>query len=513
MTATLCNISFFSFAADASDLKSLMLMPGPLTQAHAKEEKQCNSCHSDFDKSAQDALCLDCHKPIAADLKKQTGFHGRTPSLSESKCKSCHTDHEGRDFNIVPLDQDTFDHNNTDFSLKGKHKVLNCNSCHKENTLFREAPGKCYDCHQEQDTHRKSLGKDCGSCHQPEGWHQRKSFDHESTKFSLQGSHQKLECSSCHAGEQYTFEDSSCISCHRVKDVHLGNYGKSCDRCHSQNDWKSLAFDHSAETDFPLTGSHKQQACQTCHFNGLVDNSPSMQCVDCHRSTDIHAGRYGEKCSSCHNTTRWTQARFDHASKTNWPLTGAHQKISCLQCHRGSLEESLNTDCQSCHSGDNVHHSEQLSQCSNCHQTDSWKQTTAFDHELTSLPLEGMHASAPCQSCHNDLEFHQAESQCISCHQQDDMHKGTMGKKCEQCHSPNGWTLWSFDHDKNTDFLLAGAHKNLSCDSCHKGSNPNDVAGNCAGCHRSDDRHNGSFGLNCGRCHSSDSFGDVQWKK
>ncbi len=512
ITGILASTSHIALASDSSSLKSLILMPGPLTQAHAKEEKQCESCHGQFDKSAQDALCLDCHKAVAKDIKTANGFHGRVPNLDRSPCKSCHKDHEGRDFNIVPLDSNTFNHQQTDFVLEGKHNLLNCTSCHKKGDLFREAPGQCYDCHQDRDTHQGSLGDDCGSCHQAENWKQQKKFDHDVTEFPLQGQHQKLECSRCHAGQQYTFDDTSCVSCHRVKDIHLGNYGQACDRCHTTKDWQSLAFDHSTETEFPLKGQHQKQPCQACHFNGLVDNAPSTSCVSCHRSSDLHAGRYGEQCHSCHNSKQWHQSYFDHAKKSNWPLTGAHKKLSCLQCHRGNLEEKLDSNCLSCHSADNPHHSDNLKSCASCHQTSSWEQSQKFDHELTNLPLEGMHAIVPCQSCHSGLEFDRAESDCIACHKEDDAHKASMGAQCEQCHSPNGWSLWQFNHDKKTDFKLAGAHKNLSCDSCHQGSRAQDVPATCAGCHAADDRHRGNFGVNCGRCHTSDSFGDVQWQ-
>jgi hypothetical protein len=509
----LSSLTPSAVSADTSDLKSLILMPGPLTQAHAEEEKNCNACHGKFNKSAQDALCLDCHKPVAKDIKGHTGYHGQAPSVANASCKSCHKDHEGRDFNIVPLNKDTFNHQYTDFALEGKHLTLNCGSCHQQNTLFREAPKQCYSCHKEQDPHRESLGKDCGDCHQAQSWQKRKKFDHSTTAFPLLGQHQQLTCSSCHAGEQYTFDDNSCVSCHRIKDVHLGNYGQSCDRCHSEKDWKSLKFDHSAETDFPLKGAHQQQPCQACHFNGLVDNAPTSDCIGCHRSNDIHAGRYGEKCGSCHNSNQWRQSRFNHSSETTWPLTGEHQQLSCLQCHRGSLEDKLSTDCQSCHAGDNVHHSTELIACATCHQTENWNHTPGFDHELTALPLEGMHAISACQSCHTDLEFHQAKSECFACHQEEDVHKKSMGQQCAQCHSPNGWAFWHFDHDLSTEFQLTGAHKNLSCDSCHSGTRPQGVAGTCAGCHAAEDRHRGNFGVNCGRCHTSDSFGDVEWKR
>ena len=95
--------------AEGLSLKSMILMPGPLAPAHAKEEKNCEACHSSFDKSAQDSLCLACHEDIAADREAGRAFTA-AGLASTAGCRSCHTDHKGRDYNIVPLDQDIFDH-------------------------------------------------------------------------------------------------------------------------------------------------------------------------------------------------------------------------------------------------------------------------------------------------------------------------------------------------------------------------------------------------------------------
>ncbi len=499
--------------AEGLDLKSMILMPGPLTQAHAEQEPVCDSCHSSFDKAAQDSLCLDCHEEVAADRKQKQGFHGLSPMASSLSCKRCHTDHKGRDYNIVRLDLDIFEHQHTNFPLAGKHVGTACSSCHQAGTEFREADGSCHACHQEQDQHRGSLGKECADCHTADGWHKPATFDHDNTDFSLQGRHRELECSSCHAGEQYSFDNSSCIGCHQLRDVHLGRYGQDCERCHTQDDWSTPSFDHTTETDFRLTGKHQDSACQACHFDGMEDNKPSTECVSCHRSSDIHSGRHGSKCASCHNTSGWDQARFDHGKEANWPLSGKHQDIACLQCHRGSLDDPLDGECKSCHLTDNVHKAENLDDCGSCHQPTEWSETDGFDHELAKFPLEGMHAIAPCESCHESHEFLLARNQCKDCHLADDVHQSSMGSQCESCHTPNGWLLWSFDHDSKTDFKLTGAHAGLSCDSCHHGDGADDVPRDCVGCHAAEDRHEGSFGGNCGRCHSSDSFGDVQWRK
>ena len=128
--------------AEGLDLKSMILMPGPLTEAHAEQEPVYESCHSSFDKAAQDSLCLDCHEDIAGDRDDGRGFHGRSGLASKVSCKSCHTDHKGRDYIIVPLDQDIFDHESTDFSLEGKHASVPCESCHLADTKFRDSSKK-----------------------------------------------------------------------------------------------------------------------------------------------------------------------------------------------------------------------------------------------------------------------------------------------------------------------------------------------------------------------------------
>src|SRR5215469_6845265 len=74
-----------------------VLMPGKVILGHAKYEQDCDKCHVKFNKAAQDALCSDCHKEIAQDVRAKTGYHGR---IKTESCRSCHTDHKGRDVNI-----------------------------------------------------------------------------------------------------------------------------------------------------------------------------------------------------------------------------------------------------------------------------------------------------------------------------------------------------------------------------------------------------------------------------
>lgn len=70
-----------------------------------------------------------------------------------------------------------------------------------------------------------------------------------------------------------------------------------------------------------------------------------------------------------------------------------------------------------------------------------------------------------------------------------------------------GWSIWSFDHAKETHFALTGAHASLACADCHRHP-PEQVKlrTDCVGCHAQDDVHAGQFGPNCARCHTTRTF-------
>jgi hypothetical protein len=123
-----------------------------------------------------------------------------------------------------------------------------------------------------------------------------------------------------------------------------------------------------------------------------------------------------------------------------------------------------------------------------------------------------MHAAAPCEECHADAVYRGTESSCNGCHAVDDVHERRLGRDCASCHNPNGWALWRFDHDVQTDYPLEGAHAGLDCLACHKvpvkGSI--DLSHACYACHRVDDVHRGSYGRFCERCHTTSSFKELR---
>ncbi|MBK6598515.1 MAG: hypothetical protein IPG25_11780 [Proteobacteria bacterium] len=80
--------------AHAATVETL-LMPGKVSQPHAKYEEDCSLCHDRTDRSRQTSLCLDCHKETASDIVKQVGLHGRMKNIGATQCKACHSEHPG----------------------------------------------------------------------------------------------------------------------------------------------------------------------------------------------------------------------------------------------------------------------------------------------------------------------------------------------------------------------------------------------------------------------------------
>jgi len=497
--------------ASFANIESL-LMPGEVIEDHAEFEAECTSCHVRFAKSTQTGLCLDCHEEISADLEALEGFHGLTEEIADTECKVCHSDHLGREADVVGLDKEIFDHTVTDFELKGSHQKTQCEACHEADLQYRDAPSECFDCHKEDDNHKGRLGEVCGDCHVESAWRDAK-FDHDETDFPLEGNHEDASCNGCHANERYEDTPTECYACHRLDDVHRGSRGQECDNCHSPRDWESVLFDHSRDTDFPLEGQHNDVSCDSCHEDGVFEKEMDPACFACHKSDDDHQGRNGEECDKCHAPQAWSEVAFDHDNDTDFPLEYRHAEVECEACHRGMVfEQEMETSCFACHRNDDAHDGQEGEDCGRCHDESGWTTEVVFDHDLTRFPLNGLHATVPCEECHLTTTFKDTPLECVECHEDDDSHEKTLGPECERCHNPNDWALWTFDHDTETDFELEGAHEDLACAACHREPIEEEIvlSMTCASCHQQDDVHSGRFGRNCQRCHSAESFKEIR---
>ncbi len=513
-------IFFFNSTVTANPLESLV-MPGEVIEGHKKYESDCSNCHKLFSKIGQDNLCLDCHEKINSDVKKNSGFHGKNKSIRTASCKSCHTDHKGRNADIVKLEKEIFNHNKTDFILRGRHKVIECNSCHKKNKKYREAKSQCRSCHLKENPHKKAkakkdIFKSCQSCHRATSWSDM-AFDHtKKTKYKLTGAHETALCQSCHINEQYLKTPKKCISCHELDDVHQGRNGINCNKCHTTKQWKKISFNHTRDTSFKLQGKHKKTTCKSCHTKisfkktSSKKKKPARKCYSCHSYDDKHNGIFGEKCTTCHSDNGWGKSKFNHGRDTKFKLKGQHKKIECNTCHKVK-KKKLNKKCISCHKGDDVHKGNLGVKCNSCHTESSWKKKVKFEHDLTPFPLMGMHSAVACEECHTSTGYQKTKKSCVYCHKTDDFHKGKLGNNCDRCHTPNDWGVWFFNHNNQSKFKLKNAHKKIHCHSCHNESinKINRSPRDCESCHANEDPHNGQFGTRCNKCHNTKDFSQI----
>jgi len=495
--------AFFATAAGAQTLEGV-LMPGKVISGHAKLEQDCDKCHVKFNKAAQDSLCLDCHKETAKDVRAKTGYHGR---IQIDSCRSCHTDHKGRDVKIAAFDAKTFDHAKTDFALAGAHVKSECRTCHLAGKKYREAPAGCNDCHHKDDKHKASLGASCANCHSQAGWKETR-FDHAKTRFALSGKHVDTPCKDCHAIDAYRSAPLTCIGCHRKDDnkQHRGRLGEKCEACHSANDWKDTTlFQHDRDTKYPLRGKHRIVKCESCHsVPAAVRLKLQPACIGCHKADDKHNGTLGTACADCHTERNWREAIFDHDLSV-FKLHGKHRDVECKDCHRDPRSfKGVPQTCIGCHKKDDTHKERYDTKCESCHTEVRWKDVT-FRHDVdTKYRLLGKHVEVKCDSCHTARLYEdKLNTDCYSCHRKDDKHRDQLGHQCDSCHDAADWKRTvRFEHNKSR-FPLLGRHAKVECKDCHATPAYRDAKRECVGCHEKEDKHKRTLGSECGECHNA----------
>jgi len=509
ISVTAVALGAYTCAVGAQTLESA-IMPGPVIQGHAKYESDCKNCHVRFDRAAQARLCLNCHKEVAGDVRAKIGYHGR---LKEHECRSCHTEHKGRNATVVPLEEKTFDHAQTDFPLRGKHREAKCVSCHRPKVKHREAATECVGCHRKEDKHKDTLGAKCVNCHDENDW-KKTHFDHAKTQFPLLHRHVQVKCVECHADLQHYAETSrECVSCHRKDDTHKGRFGPRCDKCHDAAKWKVPTFNHDRDTHYVLRDKHRNVKCETCHREPVSQAKTPSTCLACHRKEDVHKGALGEKCESCHTERAWKEPpRFDHDRDTPFALRDKHREAKCEGCHKdarlkeGRYREKPPSLCFGCHRREDLdkgHKGRYGEKCQSCHAEKAWKQVT-FAHERDArFNLRGKHAQVKCDDCHKGVLYRdKTETVCYSCHRREDKHDRQLGVECERCHNERSWREAPFDHSRSR-FQLLGRHEKVECKKCHTTLAFKDAKSECVACHAKDDYHKERLGPRCESCHNA----------
>ncbi len=459
----------------------------------------CAKCHLPGKKWREaPLLCNACHQK---DDKHKGGLG--------TKCEECHS---AKTWKVSD-----FDHGKkTRFALSGKHADAKCDDCHA-NARYKDTPRTCIGCHRKDDDdkgHKGQYGEKCESCHGAKAW-KPANFNHDvDTRYPLKDKHRPVKCASCHTTPLYAKKTGTqCIDCHAKDDKHKETLGRKCGDCHTERGWKEPpGFDHD-KSRFPLHGAHIKTACKDCHQDQLYRRTPS-DCFSCHKKDDRHQGNLGTKCADCHKEDVWKLPLYDH-EKTKFPLRNAHaaRSVKCSDCHETLRQmRGIATTCISCHKRDDRHEGTLGERCDSCHRDVNWR-VERFDHARTRYPLAGRHLVVACASCHKSLKYREAPRDCIGCHEKDDQrrHKATLGSACETCHNVRAWTLWDFDHQRDTRWRLEGRHVKVRCEDCHTkpapaGKKAAPVGTDCMACHRKDDTHEGRFGRRCEQCHSSDAW-------
>ncbi|NLO04077.1 MAG: cytochrome C [Bacteroidales bacterium] len=481
------------------------ISPGKLTAAHEHLEglANCTECHVLGDKNTTQK-CLECHIEIKDLIEKNRGYHASS-EVREKECHTCHGEHFGRDFKIVRLDKDEFNHDLTGYMLEGRHKELKCEECHnsqlvrnnvsqkKGNTYLGLMTG-CTSCHE--DYHQNTLNGNCISCHSQESFSPAPGFDHDKTEFPLIGMHQTADCTGCHAivnrnGRKFQLFSgipfSGCVNCH--DDVHMNKFGNDCRECHNEFSFQNVNnnFDHNL-TNFPLNGMHRSVDCKQCHTKSFTEPLVHDRCTNCHK--DYHEKQFQRNgnspdCIECHDVNGFSPSLFgiDKHTLTAFPLEGAHMATPCFSCHKENNKWkfiNLQSECSGCH--ENVHENYLDNKfvsdggCKICHNVSVWSDIN-FDHNTTNFELKGRHAELNCRECHfkqennylKEQQFKWEQQNCTNCHT--DIHYAQFDKNgkndCERCHTYNNWIPEKFSHDESR-FKLDGQHKNLACSECHK---------------------------------------------
>jgi len=140
--------------------------------------------------------------------------------------------------------------------------------------------------------------------------------------------HSKVECMACHDKKEKPGTRSPLVHKANEKDIHYAcsschdvRSGKGCSKCHSKEERKMNAFDHS-NTGFPLKAYHKKLKCNQCHGEKI--------------------GKRDSKCESCHKSWKG----FNH-SKVGVELGEVHKEFDCSNCHKKGFGKK--TDCTMCH--------------------------------------------------------------------------------------------------------------------------------------------------------------------
>jgi hypothetical protein len=270
-----------------------------------------------------------------------------------------------------------------------------------------------------------------------------------------------------------------------------------------------VRFDHKDDTKWPLVGKHAAiKTCESCHPGRRYHDTPkSCGSVGCHKNDDVHQGKLGNKCETCHGEDG--SSKFRHNRDAKFKIDGAHEPVACAKCHKSIEFVPVRNDCFGCHAEPAIHKGRYGTSCERCHSTKTFKDTRA-QHDVGDFSLTGAHDQLECAKCHPKGEkLRGSGNLCITCHRKDDIHKNSLSPRCGDCHTQRAFAPARFDH-MTVGCGLVGMHATLPCADCHRGGNYGAVSPVCVSCHRSDAQkvrnpdHRSLF--ECGSCHNPSAW-------
>jgi predicted CXXCH cytochrome family protein len=394
---------------------------------------RCNECHWS---AVPEPECASCHQRYIGGTH-QVGF--------SDDCQLCHVqlsweveyDHEDEVAGCVDCHDDDQDHRYPGYLEYNS----TCDACHEvdvwviselDHEELDMTNASCQLCHpQSLDLTYGARSDDCADCHLNTSWTPQR-IDHNRIEPPCLRCHEDdlpaehldpltfapLDCDGCHEPGaswsrqvQHATHPQPCVQCHGdASDLHDMAYADDCQWCHI-TDVRYILRPHPAQ-DADCTDCHPTEhlggsaensvdaahatACGGCHVAGADWNTPVVNhtllggdCYACHQPTHDAIGGWEVACGACHDTEYWLPARADH--------------------------DLMGEDCLACHVSVHPNGKDQFSEdCTLCHETGDWAIRT-WDHDLAN-------ASA---------------IECVNCH--DDIHLGTLGIICEDCHTTDTW--------------------------------------------------------------------------
>ena len=280
---------------------------------HAQEEVRCVSCHGGNDRE------------LTVPLAHAGAFRGRPARAEIPKlCASCHADERLMRAYNLPVDQyalyQTSGHGRR--LAAGDTRVAVCSDCHGAHDILPPSDPRSR-------VYTLNIPRTCGECH--------------GDAKTAAGARAKTNVfqdymSSVHGRELIDRGNArapTCVSCHGVHGAAppaLGDVGKACGQCHSE------------ERRYFVAGPHR----------AALDQAGLPECVSCHSNHAIAAAqpqRLATQCTTCHaagsrqealGRRLWTeiQAATTEVDKAATLTTEAERVPLNVEDYRARLEEA-----------------------------------------------------------------------------------------------------------------------------------------------------------------------------